>query len=176
MIYLFLSLLIISTSKSMADDVFLPNMQPRPKEIEMPSTTSWHELIIPLPPLPNDTDLVELKTEGMNSTFRYFMDTKHLLISADAVVRYTLVIESHSGSRNLSYEGIRCTPKGQYKIFAYGVNDQFVLLNEAIWQPISDFGSERYRSDLWQFHFCAPSEFKPRSKSDILRSLKAANR
>ncbi|MBV5308515.1 CNP1-like family protein [Chromatium okenii] len=174
--YLFALLLMTSTPALMADEVFIPNMQPRTKEVETQPTASWHELIMPLPPLPNDTDLIELTLDGEDSPFRYFIDSKNLLVSADAVVRYTLVIESRSGSRNLSYEGIRCTPQGQYKIFAYGTHAQFIALNEGEWQPIYDVGSEHYRSDLWRFYFCVSSEFKPRIKPDILRSLKSANR
>lgn len=174
--YLFASLLMTQAPALMADDVFIPNMQSRPKEVETTPTASWRELTMPLPPLPDDNDLVEFTLDGAVSPFRYFVDSKHLLASADAVVRYTLVIESRSGSRNLSYEGIRCTPQGQYKVFAYGTNAQFVALNENEWRPIDDAGSERYRSDLWRFHFCMPSEFKPRLKTDILRSLTATNR
>ncbi|WP_242445619.1 CNP1-like family protein [Chromatium okenii] len=168
--------MIILTQDLIADDVFIPNMRSRPKEVETQPTVSWHELTMPSPPLPNNTDLIELTINRVESPFRYFIDSKHLLVSDDAVVRYTLVIESRSGSRNLSYEGIRCTPQGQYKVFAYGVNDQFIALNEATWQPISDSSSERYRSELWQFYFCTKSEFKPRQKSDILRLLKAESR
>jgi hypothetical protein len=80
--------------------------------------------------------------------------------------------ESRGGARNLSFEGIRCTLKGAYKVFAYGAAGRFTPVDGADWQPIPVLGEDRYRQDLWRYHFCVPRGFQPRPRKDMLRSLR----
>jgi hypothetical protein len=155
-----------------AEDAFLPNMQRTPAEIKTENPPQ-HDLALPLPAWPQDTDLIELTLDGSATPFRYFIDSKQLVIDKNAVVRYVIVIESRSGGRNLSYEGIRCSAKGQAKTFAYGVNNQFIAAPDPNWQPLSQLSSAQYQTELWRFHFCHQLEFKPRLKTDIFYSLNA---
>lgn len=168
---LFVCLIVSSLSCAAArNDAFVPDpMPPGPSDIR--PGTPWQEATVRLPPWPNDRDLVEFQLDGPPDAFRYFIDTKHLSIGPDKVVRYTLVAEGRNGTRNLSFEGIRCTPKGLYKVFAYGAGGRFSPLEGGDWQQMSDLSGERYRQDLWRFHFCVPREFKPRPKQDMIRSL-----
>lgn len=131
--------------------------------------TPWTEALTRLPPLPADSDLIEFRLDGTQGSFRYFIDGKNLSVGPDEVVRYTLVARSDTGTRNLSLEGIRCTPQGQYRVFAYGSGSGFTPVNED-WQGITP-DTERYRVELWRHHVCAPRVFKPRPLKDIKRSL-----
>lgn len=131
--------------------------------------TPWTEALSRLPPLPADADLIEFRLDGSQGSFRYFIDGKHLSVGPDEVVRYTLVARSDADARNLSFEGIRCTPQGQYRVFAYGSGSGFSPVNED-WQGIGP-DTERYRVELWSHHFCAPRAFRPRPIKDIKRSL-----
>ncbi|WP_245232425.1 CNP1-like family protein [Thiorhodococcus minor] len=152
------------------DDAFVPDPTP-PGPSDIRPGTPWQEAAVRLPPWPDDADLVEFELDGSADPFRYFIDAKHLSVGPDRVVRYTLVAQGRNGTRNLSFEGIRCSPKGSYKVFAYGTGGRFSALEGGDWQQISNLDGERYRKDLWRFHFCVPREFKPRPKQDMIRSL-----
>jgi hypothetical protein len=131
--------------------------------------TPWTEALTRLPPLPDDADLIEFRLDGSQGSFRYFIDGQHLSVGSDEVVRYTLVARSGTGAGNLSFEGLRCTPQGQYRVFAYGTGNGFTPVNED-WQGIGP-ATERYRVELWRHHFCVPRAFKPRPITDMKRSL-----
>ncbi len=169
---LLLPLLLVAITPSMAEEnAFIPDVTPRaPASVE--PGKPWQEGTAQFPPWPQDTDLVELQIDGSTRRFRYFIDSRNLQVGSDQVVRYTLIAESGSGTRNLSYEGIRCTPKGRYKVFAYGLDGHFSPSENPDWRLISDDRSEPYRNALWQFHFCIPRQFLPKTRKDIIRSLK----
>jgi hypothetical protein len=131
----------------------------------------WSESAAALPPWPRDEDLVELEPDGPDSALRYFLDSRNLQIGTDDVVRFTLVAEGRGGTRNVSVEGIRCTPKGAYTTYAYGASGRFEPIAGSDWRNIVGDNSERWRHDLWRFHLCVPQGFEPRPKVDMLRSL-----
>ncbi|MGO4306340.1 MULTISPECIES: CNP1-like family protein [unclassified Cupriavidus] len=60
-----------------------------------------------LPPLPKDADLIPFSVSGTGD-FRFAVDGKSIAVGADNVVRYTVVITSPGGGRNVNYEGMRC--------------------------------------------------------------------
>lgn len=153
------------------DDAFVPDAEaPAPSDIQ--EGAAWKESKSPPPPWPSDADLQEFTLESPEpDPFRYFIDKKHLAIGPDGVVRYTLVAEASSGTRNVSFEGLRCTPRGKYKIYAYGVGGRFSAVDSSDWEPIAAPQADTYRKDLWRYHFCVPREFKPRPKKDMIRSL-----
>jgi hypothetical protein len=104
--------------------------------------------------------------------FRFYIDGRTLSVDTrDGVVRYTLVAESTSGARNVSFEGIRCTLKGAYRIYGYGTGDGFSPIGPSDWATIPAHGTEAFRRDLWRHNFCVPRETRPRTKQEILRAL-----
>ncbi|MEA3277344.1 MAG: CNP1-like family protein [Pseudomonadota bacterium] len=132
----------------------------------------WEEGAAPLPAWPKDADLVEFQVDNDESPFRYFIDGKHLDAGADGIVRYTLVVESPTGARNVSFEGIRCTPKGVYKTYAYGVGDRFKAVAEGDWERIPTRGYDKYHGALYGQLLCVPLKFEPRPKKDMIRALR----
>jgi hypothetical protein len=130
----------------------------------------WKEGSAGLPPWPADSDLVEFHVDGEPSPFRYFIDGKHLSVGSDGVVRYTLVVESSTGVRNVSFEGLRCTLRGVYKVYAYGSGGSFKRVEED-WQPIQERGNDPYHRDLYQALLCVPLKMEPRPKKDMIRAL-----
>ena len=155
---------------SSAENAFVTDAEP-PVPSSVQAGTPWKEADTPLPPWPRDADLVELVPDGPDSALRYFIDTANLRVGSDDVVRYTLVAEGRGGTRNLSVEGLRCTPKGAYKTYAYGAGERFVPIDSEEWLPLPAHDGERWRHDLWRFHFCIPQAFAPRPKFDMVRSL-----
>ncbi|QIK37083.1 hypothetical protein GWK36_02655 [Caldichromatium japonicum] len=140
---------------------------PVPASVNTP--LPWSEDPSWLPPLPQEADLLPLNVASGSGVFRYFIDGRNLVIGQDGVVRYTILIRSPSGTPNLSFEGIRCTARGQYRVFAYGTDQGFTPVDQD-WQPIG-LDSEPYRIQLWRHHLCLLDVYRPRSVAEIKRSL-----
>jgi hypothetical protein len=140
-----------------------PNFQEREPWKERPTAG--------LPPWPKDADLVEFRTSDPATPFRYYIDTKSLSVDAQQIVRYTVVVESGSGGRNVAYEGIRCTPNGQHRIYAYGVGGKFEATPDTPWRPVTDSGVPAYALDLQGFFLCVPLKFEPRPIKEMPRIL-----
>ncbi|WP_295384952.1 CNP1-like family protein [uncultured Thiodictyon sp.] len=140
---------------------------------ELPEPVAKPEMAAPLPPWPRDADLIAYTPDGPPTPFRFYIDGKNLTTDArHEEVHYTLILESKTGTRNVSFEGIRCTLKGEYKVFAYGTNGHFARAPGDEWQPITALGNESYRDDLWRNRFCIARETRGRALPDILRALK----
>ena len=140
---------------------------PNVKEVE-----PWKEQAAgKLPPWPQDADLVEFHISGPKTPLRHYIDTKSLSVDAQQIVRYTVVVESGSGARNVAYEGIRCTPNGQHRIYAYGQAGQFELVPDAPWRGVTDQAVPPYARDLQRFFLCIPLKFEPRPVKEMPRIL-----
>ncbi|GAB0150251.1 hypothetical protein McPS_29910 [Marichromatium sp. PS1] len=167
---LLLPLALLRPTPTLADNAFVTDPEaPTPSSVR--EGVRWQERATPPPPWPEESDLIELELDRPHAGFRYFIDGRHLQIGDDGVVRYTLVAQGPSGARNLSFEGLRCTPRGTYKTYAYGAAGRFVLLDEPQWQPLGERDHERFRKALWRHHFCVPRGFAPRPRKDMIRSL-----
>jgi len=131
----------------------------------------WEEIASKLPPWPRDSDLIEFELDS-SSPFRYYIDRRHLGIGRDEVVRYTLVAESSSGARNVSFEGIRCKPRGVYRIYAYGSRGTFHPIPESDWIYVRNDPGDMLHRELHGHFLCGPRTFAPRPKKDMIRALK----
>ncbi|MFW6258153.1 MAG: CNP1-like family protein [Halochromatium sp.] len=97
-----------------------------------------------------------------------------LATGRDEVVRYTLVAESRAGARNLTFEGLRCTPKGAFRIYAFGQDRRFKAARSGDdWQMIGTAGTDPVRYELWRHYLCIPRLFEPRPTRDQLRMLRS---
>lgn len=143
---------------------------PTPSSVEDRDAT-WKEASTSLPPWLKDSDLVEFKVDDPSSRFRQYIDGRSIAVGSDGAVRYTLVIESASGARNVSFEGLRCTPQGAFKIYAYGNNGRFEK-TEGEWQKIRSY--DKIHRDLHSLILCVPREFKPRPKRDMIHFMRTA--
>lgn len=138
---------------------------------------AWKEGRVDLPPLPQDSDLVEFRLDRPTpSRFRYFLDGQHLKVGPDGVVRYTLVAESPSGTRNLTYEGLRCTAKGFYRIYGYGAERAFKPVEGGDWQEITAATGDKLHQELHGHFLCGPRTFEPRPVRDMIRALQGGMR
>ena len=100
------------------------------------------------PPWPNDADLVEFRISDRTSPFRHYIDTKSLSVDAQQIVRYTVVVKSASGGSNVAYEGIRCTPNGSFRTYAYGSEGRFQPAAGDDWRDVNANGVPLYVKDL----------------------------
>jgi len=163
--------LITSCSGGSTENKFVNDAEPAtPSSVQ--EAAPWQELEAATPPWPNDSDLAEVQVSEPSNTLRFMVDTKHLSIGKDQIVRYTLVVKSPSGAENVSFEGIRCTLNGAFKVYAYGSGNSFKPAPEADWRPVGKSGPESYRDDLWRHHFCVRRSTTPRPLKEVIRSLK----
>lgn len=167
-----LPLLLWGTSAPMAANF---ELDPRPSLSNLPEKLEEvrEEAAVILPPWPRDADLLRFAPEGMETPYRFYIDGKNLRVDpSGSEVHYTLVIEAANGTRNVSYEGIRCDLRGAFKIFAYGNDGRFTRTTAADWKPIPALGSEAYREDLHRYRFCIQRETRAQPLKDIQRALR----
>lgn len=165
-----LALMLAGTPAVAEENLFIHGPKDTNPNIHEPE--AWKEQArAKLPPWPKDSDLVEFHTSDRSTPFRYFIDTKSLSVDAQQIVRYTVVVESGSGGRNVAYEGIRCTPKGEHRIYAYGSAGKFELVPDSPWRPVPDPAVPPYARDLEAFFLCVPLKFEPRPVKEMPRIL-----
>lgn len=134
----------------------------------------WQEGQVSLPAWPQESNLIEIPLDHPEARFTYFLDRASLATGSDDVVRYTLIAESRAGARNLTFEGIRCTPTGAFRIYAFGHNQRFQAARAGDdWQAIGKAGADPVRHELWRHYLCIPRLFKPRPTNDQLRMLRS---
>jgi hypothetical protein len=129
-------------------------------------TRPWVEVETQLPSPPAASDLLNVSVGG-GTSYRFQIDKQSMSIGSDGVFRYTLVATSAAGSRNVSYEGIRCDTH-QRKIYAIGRADgTWVKARNAGWAPIEDVGNNRQHAALEKEYFC-PEGYAARDIGTII--------
>ncbi|NIE85631.1 hypothetical protein F3J11_15605 [Burkholderia sp. Cy-647] len=134
---------------------------------------SWKENTVDtLPPLPQPSNLLPFEV-SQNTPLKFFVDASSLSVGTDGIVRYTSVITSPAGARNVIYEGIRCDT---YEWRQYAALDAdhngWDRTVETDWQRIENGNLNAYRAALYQDYFC--SNKMPAAKtSTIIDNLRA---
>jgi len=128
-----------------------PAQQKSDWEIER-EQRDWTEGEFKLPADPRRDQLLEFYVSA-TTDFRFFIDRQSLSVSADGVVRYTLLARSPSGAENVTYEGIRCRT-GTYRIYAYGRAGGGWAARASDWRPIEQKTVQRSHHALWRDYFC----------------------
>jgi hypothetical protein len=122
--------------------------------LDMP--TNWTEnKVDTLPPLPNQADLLPFEV-SQNTPLGFFIDAKSVSVGSDGVVRYTVVVTSPSGARNVNYEGIHCD-NYTWRLYA-GLNEDHDGWDRTVandWTRIENGDLNAYRASLYQDFFCA---------------------
>ncbi|CAJ0770473.1 CNP1-like family protein [Ralstonia chuxiongensis] len=136
----------------------------------------FKEDAVTFPPPPVDRDAVPFDVGGRtDSPLRFAIDPKSVSIGKDNVVRYTVLITSKTGARNVNYEGLRCDT-AERRIYATLRNDtnqwvgnRAVDMNETAntesasmnaykpatdWQRVGNGGPTDYASALMRSYFC----------------------
>ncbi|MGN6084428.1 CNP1-like family protein [Trinickia sp.] len=118
-------------------------------------TSEWTEnKVDTLPALPNARDLIDFDV-SQNTPLHFAVDGKSLDVGSDGVVRYTVVITSPTGARNVNYEGIRCDTY-EWRLYA-GLNADHDGWDRTVandWTRIENGNLNAYHAALYQDYFC----------------------
>ena len=122
---------------------------------------------MPLNP-PNPKTLLPFYV-SQRTIFKFAVDTDSILIGADGITRYIVVITNPSGGQQTQYEGIRCD---SYQWRLYGTFESSGWKENPLssWQKIHSDIPNRYQAALAQGAFC---DFNNQEKNikTILNSL-----
>jgi CNP1-like family len=122
---------------------------------------------MPLNP-PNQATLLPFYV-SQHTIFKFAVDTESILIGADGVTRYIVVMTSPSGSVQAQYEGIRCD-SFQWRLYGTLENGAWRENPLSTWRNIQSNVPNRYQAALAQGAFC---NFNSQEKNikNILSSL-----
>lgn len=117
-------------------------------------TKRWEEIEAALPPSPKAENLVPIFVSAATDN-RFMVDSESISVGADGVVRYTLVVQSPSGARNVSHEGIRCE-SAERRLYAFGRADgSWSKARSNQWVRIQGSTLNRQHAALYGEYFCA---------------------
>lgn len=104
-----------------------------------------------------------------STIFKFAVDTNSILIGADGVTRYIVVMTNPSGETQAQYEGIRCD-SFQWRLYGNFENGVWKENPLASWRGISDHVANRYQAALAQGAFCNMTT-QEKNIQNILRNL-----
>jgi len=146
------------------------NPQPAPSRYVEPEKKPEQEAEVSLPAYPVKRDSwIPFETTAVTRN-RFFIDRESLLITEDRTVRYALIIESPSGVRNISYEGMRCS-SAEVKTYAWGTSEgKWYAAKTPQWQPIRVDRLNGQHVTLYERYFCQAATGM-RTADDIVRVM-----
>jgi hypothetical protein len=130
----------------------------------------WQEIEVQLPPFPQPENLIPFEV-GSISDKQFLIDEKSISIGSDEVIRYSLVVISSSGARNISYEGMRCAT-AERRTYAFGRADRtWSKARGDKWIGIRG-GSNSHHVALFADYFCAIGRRAIMEPEDAVRVLR----
>lgn len=132
----------------------------------------WKELESPLPAYPDNQHLVRAHMP-ITYTLDVYIDEKSVSLLKDGVTRFTLVVETQSGGRNVFFEGYNCDTQ-EYKTYATGVpGGTFEPLKKPSWQRVQYYDVNAFRFQLLRYYVCDPDLLSTALTPDaLIRRLK----
>ncbi len=114
---------------------------------------TWQEVTVQLPPAPLQENLVSFYVSAATDN-HFYIDGTTLMVGADGVVRYVLVVRAPGGASNVSFEGMRCATR-ERRLYASGRPDgSWVKPRNSDWRRILDVPANRQHAALFLDYFC----------------------
>ncbi len=101
---------------------------------------------------PNPSTLVPFYV-SQHTIFKFAVDTNSILIGADGVTRYIVLITNPNGGQQAQYEGIRCD-SFQWRLYGTLENGAWRENPLSNWRAIQSNVPNRYQAALAQGAFC----------------------
>ena len=151
------------------------NPQSAPSRYVEPEKKPEREAAVALPAYPDRRETwIPFETTAVTRN-RFFIDRESLQIAEDRTIRYALVIESPSGVRNVSYEGMRCST-AEIRIYAWGTSEgKWYAAKEPPWQPIRADRMNGQHETLFTRYFCEGAS-AARTANDLVQLLQQKER
>ena len=132
-----------------------PGIEQDMRGLNFPDRIEWEEGAVDLPAYPDDDDLVQLRVDNPRTSIEVFIDLASVTVGDDGVTRYTAVVTSPRGARNIIFEGLRCSD-GTYRTYAFGDGrGAFGPLQQGEWRTVrGESGAYAYRRVLGQGVLC----------------------
>lgn len=126
----------------------------------------------PMPAIPADGGSLRVGLETPEAP-RAAIDPDSLVLEGQKAFRFTLVVTSQAGVRNVSHEAIRCD-EPERRLLAIGRADgSWSILRASGWQPIRfDDSLHTAHADLFR-RLCAGGSLAARTQADLLRILRS---
>lgn len=156
----------------MAAAQFPPAGTPNPGFEEDYDAKPWQEIAVQLPAPPKPENLIPFYVSAATDN-RFFVDPPSISVGSDGVVRYTLVILSSGGARNVSFEGMRCQTR-EKRVYAFGRSDgSWSKSRSNEWTTVRQVDMNRHHAALFLDHFCPGGVIVYRVE-EALRTLRQA--
>lgn len=175
-----LALTLLALLSVISPDVFAAGYKPRESALEgfekfdESKVEKWKELESVLPDWPEDAHLIPVRMP-VTYTLKIYIDEKSITRLADGIARFTLVVESPSGVRNVFFEGYYCETR-EYKTYATGTPDKtFEPVKKPKWERVQYYDVNAFRFQLMRHHVCDPDALSTALRpQDLVRRLKDA--
>lgn len=113
----------------------------------------WEEIETQLPAAPKPENLKSIYVSAGTEN-RFSVDTASVSVGKDGVVRYTLVVETPGGARNVSFEGMRCSTR-ERRPYAFGRADgSWSKARRNEWTKLREAEVNRHYAALFLGYFC----------------------
>lgn len=120
---------------------------------EKQDPSAWKEGEVTLPPFPKEARLKPFFVSGGTNN-RFSVDLDSISVHPEGVVRYSLVVETAGGARNVSYEGMRCRTR-ERRAYAFGrVDGTWANARSDAWTKITEKDTNRHHAALFLGYFC----------------------
>ena len=134
----------------------------------------WAEIEVQLPAFPETENLIAFRV-GYHTDTKYLIDGNSLSVGPDGVIRYTLMVISASGAKNISYEGLRCVT-AERRLYAFGRSDKtWSKARTNQWVRLQG-STNTHHVDLYSNYFCVVGAPDVRSADDARRVLRSGGR
>lgn len=134
----------------------------------------WQEGEVVLPSPPVVEKLLPFYVSAATEN-RFFIDPASVVVMPEGVVRYTMVITTPGGARNVSFEGLRCESR-EWRLYAVGRLDGSWSSSRAKgWQRVRDVPQNRQHAALYLDYFC-PDGIIVGSAAEAVANLRRGGR
>ena len=130
----------------------------------------WAEIEVQLPAFPETENLIPFQVGAIRDR-QFFIDGPSISIGSDEVIRFSVVVISASGARNISFEGLRCAT-GERRLYAFGRADKtWSRAKSDQWMKLKGYGNQ-YFATLFADYFCGRGEPAVGSVEEAIRVLR----
>jgi hypothetical protein len=153
-----------------ADSRRIPTGQAYEYDPTLDQGKEWKESAVTLPAFPQDSDLIAVPLPPRD-TLKLYIDTKSVSRANDGIARFTLVVETTTGVRNVFYDGIRCETR-EYKTYALGTAEaSLTAVKKPQWQKIPYYETNAYRFSLYKYFVCSDTN-TARPPDELIRAIR----